>query len=125
MRNTLDTISKKISAALAFGLITSLFLFQGRPVDELPDTEPDIMATEVSITEPVDDLALEARMLFAREQNLAKIRSSYKVSPQQYAGLVEFISGVIAVYYPTEANPGIIAKHIVEISAEKGLALFT
>jgi soluble lytic murein transglycosylase-like protein len=123
MRKQKDIISKKISAPLvALGLITSLFLFQGRPVEQLPLDEPDITASEVSITEPLDDLALEARMLFAREQNIKRLRTNYKVSPQQYAGLVEFISGVIAVYYPNETNPGVIAKHIVEISAEENIS---
>lgn len=34
-------------------------------------------------------------------------------------GMIEFISGVIAVYYPKEANSGAIARHIVEVSNEE------
>ena len=36
-------------------------------------------------------------------------------------GLIEFISGVIAVYYPAEKNPGEIARHIVEVSLEEDI----
>lgn len=118
-----DSITKKITASIALGLITSLFLFQGRPVEKLPAEDEDVIeVSEISITEPVDDLALEARMLFASQRNLEKLRSNYKDNVQQYAGLVEFISGVIAVYYPNEHNPGVIAKHIVEISAEENIS---
>lgn len=109
----------KAGLLLPLGLITSLFLFQGRPTPDLPDQDPVITASPISITEPIDDLAAEARLLFARDKNLETLRKNYSNNSQQYSGLVEFISGVISVYYPEELNPGIIAKHIVEVSSEE------
>lgn len=39
----------------------------------------------------------------------------------KYNGLIEFISGVIAVYYPAIDDPGEIAQQIVKVSIEEGI----
>jgi len=67
----------------------------------------------------LDPLQQEAMLIFERERKIEQLRKSFFSSPAKYSGLVEFITGMIAVYYPKANNPGLIAKDIVEISIEQ------
>jgi soluble lytic murein transglycosylase-like protein len=53
------------------------------------------------------------------EQKPAPVFIFQPIDPR--TGLIEFITGVIAVYYPEIADPGIIARQIVEISSEENV----
>lgn len=70
-------------------------------------------------TRRIDPLQEEAMLIFERERKVGQLRRSFFSSPAKYSGLVEFITGMIAVYYPKASDPGLIAKDIVEISLEQ------
>jgi hypothetical protein len=65
------------------------------------------------------DLMREARALFAHYHS-SRVKPQINVNQAvQYRGLVEFLSGLIAIYYPKELDPGAIARDIVQVSLEE------
>ncbi len=107
--------SKKVLATTFLFFIIGLI---GKPILTSEDYISNHIIKTFSEKSDYDPLMQEAMLVFKRERKVDQLRKSFIDSPTKYAGLVEFITGMIAVYYPKANQPGEIAKHIVEASIE-------
>jgi soluble lytic murein transglycosylase-like protein len=90
--------------------------------DSSDEKEPREIKSEGLFAELLKSAAFSAARVtrVARiTESMVKVQESSVEELRAQRGLIEFISGVIAVYYPKEANSGAIARHIVEVSNEE------
>jgi hypothetical protein len=92
----------------------------GEPLEE--PTLQDEPAPFVSVPEETSDTT--AKQLLAKAASSIREVVDFSPKPHQtnadvQSGIIEFITGVIAVYYPQIPDPGMIARQIVQASAKE------
>ncbi len=120
-----DTIINKLAVALATESTAPNAETQPKPETlsaiELPNLPP-LPAPEVAIVKAAPPVELPKTMASLIQQRDSILAPDPRITDlRKRQGLIKFISGLIAAFRPSIQDCGLIARHIVEISAQENI----